>query len=221
MVNDESLYYDLAVPPNSSNLGKVAEAALGCKACHLWKNSTQTVFGEGPHHAKVMLIGEAPGDQEDQQGHPFVGPAGQLLKKSIAEAGLDPKDIYTTNAVKHFKWEPRGSRRLHKRPNFREIQACYPWLEKEIELVEPEIIVCLGSTAGQAIFGRDFKVTEQRGSFQPGPYRRTFFVTVHPSSILRARDSESRDKQMAQFVADLKLVTDFLSKPVPARVKLL
>jgi DNA polymerase len=213
----EEPYYGVATPPDG-DLAEVADAAKICRACHLWRHATQTVFGEGPVGARLMLVGEQPGDQEDKQGHPFVGPAGSVLTTALEEAGVDPAVTYTTNAVKHFKWVAKGSRRLHKRPVYREVQACYPWLEREIELVQPELIVCLGSTAAQALIEKDFKVTQHRGEFLPGPLGKLCFITVHPSSILRAPDEESRHDQRVLFVRDLKLVAEFLKSSVAGRV---
>jgi uracil-DNA glycosylase family protein len=220
MAEDNEPYYSLAEPPKTADLREVAEAAKGCRACHLWRHATQVVFGEGNRKARVMLVGEQPGDQEDKQGHPFVGPAGKLLDAALEEAGIDPAVIYTTNAVKHFKWEARGARRLHKKPNGREILACRPWLETEIQLVEPEVIVCLGATAAQALLGKDFKVTERRGEFLPGPLGRTYFATVHPSSILRAFDDETRHRERARFVEDLKQVAHYLAVSIASRASL-
>jgi uracil-DNA glycosylase len=213
----EEPYYGIATPPKGT-LPQVAAASKECQACHLWRHATQTVFGEGPAHARVMLVGEQPGDQEDQQGHPFVGPAGKVLRAALDEAGIDPAVTYTTNAVKHFKWEAKGARRMHQRPIYREVQACHPWLQREIELVEPEVIVCLGSTAAQALLSKNFKVTQHRGEFLPGPLGRLCFVTVHPSSILRAMDDESRREQRALFVRDLMLVAEFLKTGVAGKV---
>lgn len=215
---EDEAYYGIAEPPETSDLRKVAQAAKGCQACHLWRNATQTVFGEGAPKARVMLVGEQPGDQEDKQGHPFVGPAGKVLSAALEEAGIDPAHTYTTNSVKHFKWEPRGARRLHKKPNQREILACLPWLMKEIELVEPEVIVCLGATAAQALLGKDFRVTKQRGEFLPGPLGRTYLATIHPSAILRAIDDETRRQERQHFVDDLKIVAKYLSESISSRV---
>jgi uracil-DNA glycosylase family protein len=217
MENPDAPYFGLAQPPSTNDLREVAAAAKGCRACHLWRHATQTIFGEGLPKARVMLVGEQPGDQEDKQGRPFVGPAGRVLSSALEEAGIDPGITYTTNAVKHFKWEARGNRRLHKRPVYREVQACYPWLEVEIELVDPELIVCLGSTAAQALLGKDFKVTQHRGAILPGPHGKLCFVTVHPSSILRAVDDETRKADRAKFVADLKSVAAHLAKSIRGR----
>jgi DNA polymerase len=165
---------------------------------------TQTVFGEGPQRATLMLVGEQPGDAEDLAGHPFVGPAGKLLDRALDEAGIDRKKVYVTNVVKHFKWEPRGKRRIHAKPNAAEISACRPWLETEIALIKPQALVCLGATAAQALLGKTFKVSKQRGEFVDSSLARLVMATVHPSSILRARDDETRRVEMERFVADLK-----------------
>jgi uracil-DNA glycosylase family protein len=194
------------IPPNPT-IPKLRATAANCRACDLWKTGTQTVFGEGGGaKPRVMLVGEQPGDQEDIQGHPFVGPAGKLLDKALAEAGIDRKQVYVTNAVKHFKWEPRGKRRIHKKPNSMEITACKPWIEAEIEVLQPDVIVCLGATAAQALLGRQFKVSTQRGMWVPSPLARFVMATVHPSSLLRAPDDETRRREMQRFISDLKLV---------------
>jgi uracil-DNA glycosylase family protein len=193
--------------PQHASLEQLAEAARDCKACDLWKRGTQTVFGEGASHAKMMLIGEQPGNQEDLAGKPFVGPAGKLLDTALAEAGIDREKVYVTNAVKHFKWEPRGKRRIHKKPNSAEIAACRPWLDAEIAAVQPKVIVCLGATAAQALLGRDFRVTQHRGEFLKSPLAPVLMATVHPSSILRAPDEESRHQEMKFFTADLKKIS--------------
>jgi uracil-DNA glycosylase family protein len=192
--------------PDRPTLKSVREAAKDCHACHLYKRATQTVFGEGPARATVMLVGEQPGDAEDIAGHPFVGPAGKLLDRALEEAGIDRAQVYVTNVVKHFKWEPRGKRRIHAKPNAAEIAACRPWLETEIALVKPRVLVCLGATAAQALLGREFKVSRQRGTFVPSPLAPRVTATVHPSSILRASDEESRRAEMRQFVNDLERV---------------
>jgi len=198
--------------PEKPRLETVRDAAKGCRACDLYKRGTQTVFGEGPRKAEVMLVGEQPGDAEDLAGHPFVGPAGKLLDRALEEAGIDRKLVYVTNVVKHFKWEPRGKRRIHAKPNGSEIAACRPWLETEIALVKPRILVCLGATAAQALLGKSFKVTKQRGTFVPSPLAPRVTATVHPSSILRAPDEESRHDEMRRFVADLERVAAALSQ---------
>jgi len=192
--------------PGRPTLDEVRDISKGCKACDLYKRGTQTVFGQGPARAGVMMVGEQPGDAEDIAGQPFVGPAGRLLDRALEEAGIDRSRVYVTNVVKHFKWEPRGKRRIHAKPNAAEIGACRPWLETEIALVKPRVLVCLGATAAQALLGRGFKVTRQRGEFVPSPLAPLATATVHPSSILRTPDDESRQREMREFVADLKKV---------------
>jgi uracil-DNA glycosylase len=195
-------------PPNASlDLDDLREAAKSCKACDLWKLGTQTVFGEGAPNSKIMLVGEQPGNQEDLEGKPFVGPAGKLLDAALIEAGVDRAKVYVTNAVKHFKWEPRGKRRIHKKPNSAEIAACRPWLDAEIAAIKPKVIVCLGATAAQALLGRDFRVTKHRGEFVKSPLAPFVMATVHPSSILRAPDEETRHVEMTHFIADLRKIT--------------
>src|SRR5215207_7361188 len=196
--------------PGRPTVGKVRAAAADCKACDLYKRGTQTVFGEGPGKAMVMLVGEQPGDAEDLAGHPFVGPAGKLLDTALQEAGIDRTQVYVTNVVKHFKWEPRGKRRIHMKPNAGEIRACRPWLETEIALVKPRVLVCLGATAAQALLGKAFKVSQQRGQFVESSLAPLVTATVHPSSILRAPDDESRREEMRAFVADLRKVMQAL-----------
>jgi len=193
-------------------IAALREEAAGCRNCDLWKTATQTVFGEGGPNTRVMLVGEQPGDQEDIQGRPFVGPAGKLLDRALVEAGIDRKTVYVTNAVKHFKWEPRGKRRIHKKPNSMEIAACKPWINAEIEVIKPLVIVCLGATAAQALLSRTFKVTTQRGMWIPSPLAPFVMATVHPSSLLRAPDDETRQREMQRFIADLKLVHDVLKQ---------
>ncbi|MGZ4896954.1 MAG: UdgX family uracil-DNA binding protein [Candidatus Angelobacter sp.] len=198
-----------AVPiPDKPTLPALRAAAAGCKACDLWKLGTQTVFGEGSETALVMMVGEQPGDKEDLQGRPFVGPAGVVLDKALAAAGIERKDVYVTNIVKHFKWEPRGKRRLHKKPNALEISACRPWLDAEINAVKPQVLVLLGATAAQGIMGRQFRVTQHRGQWLESNIAPLVLATVHPSSILRAPDDESRHNEMRTFVADLKRVAN-------------
>jgi uracil-DNA glycosylase len=192
--------------PDKLTLPALRAAAAGCKACDLWKLGTQTVFGEGTATARVMMVGEQPGDKEDLQGRPFVGPAGGILDKALAAAGIDRNDVYVTNIVKHFKWEPRGKRRLHKKPNSLEISACRPWLEAEIKVVKPEVVVLLGATAAQGIMGGQFRVTQQRGQWVQSDIASLVLATVHPSSILRAPDDDSRHEEMRKFVVDLKKV---------------
>ena len=190
--------------PDSSSLTTIAKASKACTACHLYKHATQTVFGEGPKGAKLMLLGEQPGDQEDVAGEPFVGPAGKMLDRALEEAGIDRTQVYVTNTVKHFKWEPRGKRRLHKKPNSREIAACRPWLEAELRVVRPGLLVCLGATAAQAILGPAFRVTRDRGKVLKTDLAPRVLATVHPSSLLRQPDEELREREYKLFVADLR-----------------
>jgi uracil-DNA glycosylase len=190
--------------PRDPSLRTLRDAAANCRACDLWKDATQTVFGEGTARAKVMFVGEQPGNDEDLQGKPFVGPAGKLLDKVLDELGIVRRDVYVTNAVKHFKWVRRGKRRIHEKPRISEILACRPWLEAEIMVVRPKVIVCLGATAAQTLLGRDFRVTQKRGEFVESSLAPYVMATVHPSSILRAPDEESRRAERARFVADLK-----------------
>lgn len=199
-------------PGGRASLKAVREAAKGCRACDLYKRGMQTVFGERPARAQVMLVGEQPGDADDLAGHSFVGPAGKLLDRALAEAGIDRMTVYLTNVVKHFKWEPRGKRRIHAKPNSTEVAACRPWLETEIALVKPRVLVCLGATAAQALLGRDFQVTRQRGTFVPSALAPRVTATVHPSSILRAPDEESRRAERRLFVRDLKRAAAELKK---------
>jgi DNA polymerase len=192
-------------PPRASGLEELREAAASCQACDLWREATQTVFGEGAERAKLMLIGEQPGDQEDIQGHPFVGPAGQLLDRALEQAGIDRGRVYVTNAVKHFRWVRRGKRRLHEKPNPQQVRACRPWLEAEVETVKPQLLVLLGATAAQSVMGPDFRVSKQRGEVLPSPLGIPAVATVHPSAILRAVDDASRHEAMESLVADLKV----------------
>ena len=198
--------------PEDLTLETVRDVASGCKACDLYKRGTQTVFGEGPKRARIMMVGEQPGDAEDIAGHPFVGPAGKLLDRALEDAGIDRRIVYVTNVVKHFKWEPRGKRRIHAKPNAGEISACRPWLETEIALVKPRVLVCLGATAAQALLGKSFKVSKQRGEFVDSSLAPLVTATVHPSSILRAPDDEARREEMKRFVSDLKKVAAALSR---------
>jgi uracil-DNA glycosylase len=190
--------------PEQPTLPGLREAAAGCQACDLYKTGTQTVFGEGAAHAKVMFVGEQPGDREDVEGKPFVGPAGRLLDEALTAAGIDRTRVYITNAVKHFKWKPQGKRRLHQKPNAAEIGACRPWLDAGIAVVKPAVLVLLGATAAQGLLGRDFRVSLQRGQFIERPGLPLMMATVHPSSILRAPDDESREIEMEAFIRDLK-----------------
>jgi len=193
-----------APAPGTSSLAALKSAAKTCTACHLYKHATQTVFGEGPKGAMLMLLGEQPGDQEDLAGKPFVGPAGRILERALEEAGIDRGEVYVTNTVKHFKWEPRGKRRIHKKPNSREIAACRPWLEAELRVVRPDLLVCLGATAAQTIFGPAFRVTPDRGKVLKSELAPKVLATVHPSSLLRQPDEESREREYKLFVADLR-----------------
>ena len=198
--------------PERKSLKALRDAAVDCKGCDLWERGTQTVFGEGARRAEVLFVGEQPGNEEDLTGKPFVGPAGRLLDDALIEAGIDRAHTYVTNVVKHFKWEPRGKRRIHKKPNAHEIAACRPWLEAEISLVKPTVIVCLGATAAQALLGPQFKVTKQRGQFIESTLAPYIMATVHPSSILRAPDDETRHDEKRKFIDDLKQVAHVLSK---------
>ena len=190
------------IPPRPT-LTKLREVAADCTACHLWKLGTQTVFGEGRARSLIMMVGEQPGDKEDLAGRPFVGPAGALLDQALEEAGIDRAKVYLTNVVKHFKWEPRGKRRIHKKPNGAEITACRPWLDSEIQVVRPRAIICLGATAAQALLGAKFRVSVQRGSFIDSPLAEYVTATVHPSSILRAPTDEARRTERERFIEDL------------------
>src|SRR6266436_4337111 len=203
MPTDEE-YARPAQPPDTSSLAEVRRAASDCTACHLYKRATQTVFGEGPKNASIMLVGEQPGDYEDVSGRPFVGPAGKIMDQALEEAGIDRSQVYVTNAVKHFKWEPRGKRRIHQKPNSREIGACRPWLEAELRLVKPKLLVCLGATAAQAIFGLSVRVTCKRGKVLSSKLAPRVLATVHPASLLRQPDEASRQREYKHFVSDLR-----------------
>ena len=194
------------------SLKQLREEARACQDCPLWANATQTVFGAGDPHARVMLVGEQPGDEEDLQGKPFVGPAGKVLDRALVQAGIERDQLYVTNAVKHFKWQLRGKRRLHKTPAQREIDACHQWIEGEIRAVKPHVIVALGATAAKALIGPGFKVTVQRGRFVESPLARYVFATFHPSALLRLREDEEREAAFQQLVKDLKLIKKALSK---------
>lgn len=198
--------------PANPTLEKLRDAARTCRACNLWERATQTVFGEGAAKARVMLLGEQPGDREDLAGRPFVGPAGWLLDKALERAGIAREEVYVSNVVKHFNWEPRGKRRIHKKPNQLQIAACRPWLEAELAVVRPEVVVCLGATAAQALLGKDFRVTRQRGQMLASSLAPWITATVHPSSILRAPDDEARHRETELFVADLKRVAEVLRR---------
>jgi uracil-DNA glycosylase family protein len=191
-------------------LKELREDAAGCRACPLWQTGTQTVFGEGAAHAAVMFVGEQPGDQEDKQGRPFVGPAGRVLDEALDLAGIDRTSTYVTNAVKHFKWTARGKRRIHAKPTWSEQMACRPWLESELRVVQPRVVVCLGATAGQSLLGKQFRVTKERGRWLESDLAEYVTATIHPSSILRRRDDDSRHAEMDGFVEDLRLVASVL-----------
>ena len=197
--------------PDRLTLPALRKAAAGCKGCHLWQVGTQTVFGEGARGAEVMFVGEQPGDQEDRAGQPFVGPAGRVLDEALVEAGIDRSTTYVTNAVKHFKWQARGKRRIHQKPNWAEMTACRPWLEAELAVVKPRVLVLLGATAAQSLLGREFRVTQHRGELLESDLAEAVTATVHPSSILRGEPDE-RDKNFAAFVDDLKLVASVLTR---------
>jgi len=210
-MTQQSLLDETAAPlvPTRPSLKKLTEAAAGCKACPLWKTGTQTVFGEGSPKSEVMFVGEQPGDQEDRAGAPFVGPAGRLLDEALADAGIDRSLTYVTNVVKHFKWEARGKRRIHQKPNWSEITACRPWLDAELAVVKPRVLVCLGATAAQALLGRTFRVTQARGRPVESSLAPVVIATVHPSSILRA--GEDRDAEYSELVSDLKVVAKHIA----------
>jgi uracil-DNA glycosylase len=193
--------------PQKPTLDNLRQAAATCRACDLWKKGTQTVFGEGSPRASLMLIGEQPGDKEDIAGHPFVGPAGRLLDEALAAAGIERREVYVTNVVKHFSWVPseRGKRRIHKKPRYSEVKACRPWLDAEIAMTRPQVIACLGATAAQSLLGKEFSVMRDRGKFVPSELAPHVMATVHPSSILRASDEASRKKQKEMFIADLRI----------------
>src|SRR6266536_4978610 len=204
MRRDEEEYTRPAQPPDTSSVAAVREAAAHCTACHLYKRGTQTVFGEGPKRAAIMLVGEQPGDYEDTAGKPFVGPAGKIMDRALEDAGIDRSQVYVTNTVKHFKWEPRGKRRIHQKPNSREIAACRPWLEAELRLVKPKLVVAMGATAAQTIFGPTFRVTRERGKVLSSKLAPRVLATVHPSSLLRQPDEASRQREYKLFVTDLR-----------------
>jgi uracil-DNA glycosylase family protein len=198
--------------PDTASVRTLSAAADECRGCDLYKAATQVVFGAGPKRARVMFVGEQPGDQEDRQGQPFVGPAGALLDKALDEAGIPRDQVYVTNAVKHFKWEPRGKRRIHKKPRASEIKACRPWLEAELRAVKPLVVVCLGATAAQSMLGSQFKLMRQRGQVLPSAMASQVVATIHPSAVLRAPDSEGRRQAFASLVADLKVVAKVLKR---------
>jgi uracil-DNA glycosylase family protein len=194
--------------PSTRSVATLRRAAATCQACDLWKMATQTVFGEGPAKAAIMFVGEQPGDLEDRSGHPFVGPAGKLFDRALAETGIQRSNVYVTNVVKHFKWSPaeRGKRRIHKKPRYSEIEACRPWLDAELAVIKPKVLVCLGASAAQALLGKDFRVSRDRGKLVDSNLAPHVLATVHPSSILRAQDDESRRLQLQAFIEDLRHV---------------
>jgi len=204
MRTDDGEFARPAQPPDTASWSALREAAKDCEACHLYKRATQTVFGEGPKAATMMLVGEQPGDYEDVAGKPFVGPAGKIMDQALEEAGIDRSKVYVTNAVKHFKWEPRGKRRIHQKPNSREIAACRPWLEAELRVVKPKLVVAMGATAAQTIFGPSFRVTRERGKVLSSKLAPRVLATVHPSSLLRQPDEASRAREYKHFVSDLR-----------------
>jgi len=197
--------------PERRTLSALREAAAGCRGCPLWARGTQTVFGEGPRRARVVLVGEQPGNDEDLAGKPFVGPAGRILDRALEAAGIARGDVYVSNVVKHFKWEPKGKRRIHAKPNQMEIGACLPWLEAELDIIKPAVVVCLGATAAQALLGGKFRVTKQRGQWIPARWAPHVMATVHPSAILRAPDEAARHAEMDRFTADLKRIPPVLA----------
>jgi len=205
MAKADDEYARPAIPPQTTSWSALRDAARECTACHLYKHATQTVFGDGPKNAPMMLVGEQPGDYEDVAGKPFVGPAGKIMDRALEEAGIDRTKVYVTNAVKHFKWEPRGKRRIHQKPNSREIAACRPWLEAELRLIKPKVLVVLGATAAQTIFGPSFRVTRERGKVLSSKFAPKVVATVHPSSLLRQPDEESREREYKNLVADLRV----------------
>jgi uracil-DNA glycosylase family protein len=197
--------------PKRLTLPSLGRASEGCRGCPLYKNATQTVFGEGPEQAKVMFVGEQPGDQEDKAGKPFVGPAGRILDEVLVQVGIEREDVYVTNAVKHFKFEPRGTRRIHSKPTSREMAACKPWLVAELQVVKPRMVICLGATAAQDLLGKDFRITKERGKIlEDTQIAPAVMATVHPSSILRAPDHDAREEARMAFVADLKKAAKYL-----------
>ena len=203
--------------PVRPTIARLHATAKSCRACPLWRTGTQTVFGEGSPDAKVMFVGEQPGNDEDLAGRPFVGPAGKFLDKVLEEVGIERDEVYVTNVVKHFKWEPVGKRRIHKKPNSREIAACRPWLQAELDVVKPTVLVCLGATAAQALLGNDFRVSQQRGELIESPLAPFVMATVHPSSILRAPNEEKRRKAREEFTSDMKKVAEVIHRETKGR----
>ena len=198
--------------PETKNLNRLREAAKDCEGCDLYQNATQTVFGEGSRQSRVILVGEQPGDEEDQQGRPFVDPAGKLLNQALEAAGVDRSELYVTNAVKHFKFEPRGKRRIHAKPSVAEISACRPWLEAEVAAVKPQLIVAMGSTAARSVMGREVRVMTERGQFLPHDWAESALVTVHPSALLRIPEHERREAEWGLFVRDLEMINGWLKQ---------
>ena len=196
--------------PKDRTLPALRQAAAHCRGCHLWQRATQTVFGAGPADARLVLVGEQPGHEEDLAGAPFVGPAGRVLDRALAEAGIDRREVYVTNVVKHFKWEAKGKRRIHAKPSALEIKACLPWLEAELDVIKPTALGCLGATAAQALLGPKFRVTRQRGEWVSARWAPHVMATIHPSAILRAPDEEARQAELERFVADLRILRDVL-----------
>lgn len=196
--------------PAQHTIDTLRQAARSCKGCDLYKNATQTVFGEGSKQARVMLVGEQPGDMEDRQGHPFVGPAGKILDKALAQADIPRERVYVTNAVKHFKWIQRGKRRMHQKPLIRQVIACQPWLRAELGVIRPKVIVCLGATAARSMLGKAVRISQERGKFIHNPSGDTVYVTIHPSAVYRQRDTREQEKTYRHFLADIKSVRRFL-----------
>jgi DNA polymerase len=207
--------------PDARSLRALRKAAARCRGCPLYRNATQTVFGAGPARARVMLVGEQPGNEEDRAGAPFVGPAGRELDRGLARAGIDRSAVYVTNTVKHFKWEPRGKKRIHQKPTAREIAACRLWLDAEIEAVQPTAIVCLGATAAQTLLGRSFRVTQARGKRIASPLAPVVMATIHPSAILRARTDDDREREREAFTTDLARLAGYLERPRKNRARAL
>jgi DNA polymerase len=196
--------------PARENIGSLRRAAATCRGCELYKNATQTVFGEGAPHARIVMVGEQPGDVEDRQGHPFIGPAGRLLDKALSEAEIQRQDVYITNAVKHFRWIQRGKRRMHQRPLIRQVMACKPWLRAELDVIRPAVVVCLGASAAQAILGRVIVISRERGKLLRNDSGDMICVTTHPSAILRLREESKREREYRRLLADIRVVTDHI-----------
>lgn len=201
-----------AFVPTRPTLPKLRAAAISCEGCDLFRNATQVVFGLGPKHAQIMFVGEQPGNDEDLKGLPFVGPAGRIFDRALEEAGIERASTYVTNAVKHFKWEPRGKKRIHKRPNSYEVSACRPWLDAELKAVQPQALMCLGATAAQALLGKTFRVTQERGRAVDSALAPVVMATIHPSALLRAPSAEDRAREYAHFVADLRALLEAIAR---------